>query len=231
MGLGMSAFQYVGDELSLFAEAHRWKSYWRGRIAPYVRGDVLEVGAGIGANTVALAGLTFERWTSLEPDAALAAQIPRPSRQHRVVVGTLDDVDGAFDALLYLDVLEHIADDRGELARASARLAVGGTLVILAPAHPWLYTPFDRAVGHHRRYTRGALRAIAPASLREVELCYLDAAGMLASIGNRFMLRAAMPSRRQIAAWDRWLVPCSRWLDTATGGHVGKSVLGAWRRA
>jgi len=226
----MSEFPYVGDELSLFAGAHRWKAYLRGRFAPHVHGDVLEVGAGIGANTTALAGLGFDSWTSLEPDAALAAKIPRASSRHRVAVGTLEDVGGTFDTLLYIDVLEHIADDRGELVRAAAHLAPEGALIVLSPAHPWLYTPFDAAIGHHRRYTRAALRAIAPTSLQEVELRYLDAAGMLASLGNRLLLRAAMPTARQVEVWDRWLVTSSRWLDPLTFGLVGKSILGVWRR-
>src|SRR5262249_30583866 len=132
--------------------------------------------------------------------------------------------------ILYLDVLEHIVDDRGELARAARRLAPNGRLVVLAPAHPWLYTPFDRAIGHHRRYTRASLRALAPDGVRELLLRYLDAAGLAASLGNRLVLRSAQPTSRQIRTWDRWLVPCSRWLDRATFGRIGKSVLGVWRK-
>jgi hypothetical protein len=226
----VSSFHYVGDELTLFGGATRWKSYLRDRIAPYVRGRVLEVGAGIGANTTALAGLAFDAWTCLEPDAALAAQIHPPGSRHRVAVGTVQDVEGTFDTILYLDVLEHIADDRGELARAGERLSAGGMLIVLAPAHAWLYTAFDEAIGHHRRYTRRALRAVVPDGFEEVQVRYLDAVGMLASVGNRLLLRAAMPTARQIAVWDRWLVSCSRWIDPMTVGRIGKSVLGVWRR-
>ena len=226
----MSGFHYVGDELTLFAGAIRWKSYLRDRLASYVRGGVLEVGAGMGANTAALAGLAFDTWTCLEPDAALAARIRPPGSRHRVTVGTLPDVEGTFDTILYLDVLEHIADDRGELARAGERLNAGGMLIVLAPAHAWLYTAFDEAIGHHRRYTRRTLRAIVPDGFEEVQVRYLDAVGMFASVGNRLLLRAAMPTARQIAVWDRCLVSCSRWIDPVTFGRIGKSVFGVWRR-
>ena len=40
-----SEFKYAGSELELFEKAHNWKAYWRGQIAGFVRGEVLEVGA------------------------------------------------------------------------------------------------------------------------------------------------------------------------------------------
>jgi SAM-dependent methyltransferase len=232
-----SQFKYAGSELELFEKARNWKAYWRAQIAEFVRGEVLEVGAGIGANTLALASLAHERWTCLEPDAALAARIELPpGGRHRVATGTIDDlppdanIDAKFDAILYIDVLEHIEDDRGEMARAAARLEPGGVLIVLAPAHPFLFTPFDRAIGHFRRYTRASLLQAAPATLSLEKLIYLDAAGMLASAANRVLLRRAMPTERQILTWDRLLVPISRLMDPCFAGRVGKSVLGIWRK-
>jgi SAM-dependent methyltransferase len=225
-----SQFQYVGGELAVFEKARKWKSYWRDEIAPYIRGDVLEAGAGIGANTKLLAELGFDSWTALEPDSRLAAQIEPPSDRHRTIAGTIADLNGRFDAILYIDVLEHIEDDRAELLRAAERLHPGGTLIVLSPAHPFLYTPFDGAIGHYRRYTRSSLAAAAPGCMCPLRIAYLDSVGMLASAGNRLLLKAAMPTERQILAWDRLLVPVSRAVDRLFGGRVGKSVLGIWRR-
>jgi len=229
-----SEFKYAGSELELFEKARNWKAYWRAQISGFVRGDVLEVGAGIGANTRTLAGLKYERWTCLEPDAALAARIELPpGGRHETAVGTLADLtaEAQFDAILYIDVLEHIEDDGGEMARAAARLKAGGALIVLAPAHPFLFTPFDRAIGHFRRYTRASLRKAAPETLRTEKLVYLDAAGMLASAANRLLLQRALPTERQILTWDRLLVPVSRRIDPIFAGRLGKSVLGVWRRA
>jgi len=232
-------FRYVGSELELFKKARNWKAYWRAQIAEFVRGEVLEVGAGIGANTLTLSSLAYERWTCLEPDAILAARIGLPpGGRHKTVVGTIGDLsaDTTFDAIfydtiLYIDVLEHIEDDRGEMARAAARLKPGGRLIVMSPAHPVLFTPFDAAIGHFRRYTRASLRQTAPVTLRVEKLVYLDAAGMLASAGNRLLLRSAMPTERQILTWDRLLVPVSRLIDPIFAGRVGKNVLGIWRKA
>jgi 2-polyprenyl-3-methyl-5-hydroxy-6-metoxy-1,4-benzoquinol methylase len=84
-----------------------------------------------------------------------------------------------FDVILYIDVLEHIKEDASELGQAAQHLKANGVIIVLAPAFPWLYTPFDAAIGHFRRYTRNSLRAIAPLGLREEKSIYPDAFGVL----------------------------------------------------
>src|SRR5579871_3500315 len=146
----MSDLPYVGKELDIFAHAVHWKRYWSSQIRPYLGGDVLEVGSGIGANTAFLKSESVSSWTCLEPDPELAIQtrtafLARPQLADcRVEVGTTMtlDADRRFDAILYIDVLEHIENDREELERASRLLRSGGTIIVLAPAHQWLFTPF-----------------------------------------------------------------------------------------
>jgi SAM-dependent methyltransferase len=234
----MTDYTYVGAELELFARAVRWKEYLYRQISPFLGADVLEVGAGIGGTTKVLCRREHARWLCLEPDGGLAEQLRRSLDAGELpaccqaVVGTLEAVAQLppFDTLLYVDVLEHIEDDRGELERAAPCLKPGGYLVVLAPAHQFLYTPFDRAIGHFRRYSRGSLSALDPRGLELARLRYLDSAGLLASFGNRLLLKQALPTPRQIAFWDNWLVRFSRSLDPLTAFRVGKSVLAAWKK-
>ena len=231
-------YHYVGDELDLFAAAVRWKSYFRRRIMPYLGTNVLEVGAGLGGTTRTLCRGTEQRWVCLEPDPKLAERLVAEQGAGRlpthaeVVVGTLDDqlAHDRFDTILYMDVLEHIDDDRSEVSRAAGRLGPGGHLIALSPAHPWLFTPFDQAIGHCRRYTRGTLKALTPPELELVWLGYLDSVGMMASLANKVLLKQSMPTPRQIAFWDRVLVRSSEWVDPVLRFQVGKSVLGIWQR-
>jgi SAM-dependent methyltransferase len=222
---------YVGSELELFAAAANWKAYFARVLAPFVGGRVLEVGAGIGSNIWYLSNQAVRAWTSLEPDGSLAAQID-DNAGCDVVVGTIAGLDeGArFETILYIDVLEHIADDRAELAAAAAHLAPGGHLVVLAPAHPFLFTPFDAAIGHYRRYTAASLAALSPPECRPHASLMLDSAGFFASLANRTLLAAAMPTAGQIAFWDKVLVPASRVVDRLTGHRFGKSVVAVWQR-
>jgi trans-aconitate methyltransferase len=235
---GSHAFAYPGGELALFEKALNWKAYWRDQIEPYVSGDVLEVGAGIGSNARSLASLPHRTWTCLEPDAALAAQIPGGAPGREIRVGTLQSLNSRerFDSILYIDVLEHIEDDHAELALAFAHLKPRGSVIVLAPAHQNLFTPFDAAIGHYRRYSRSSLKAVADAARRstkipvkESRLAYLDSAGLLAPLANRLLLSQAMPTEKQILTWDRMLVPASRIVDPLLGYRVGKTVLGIWR--
>lgn len=229
---------YAGNELPLFERAKNWKAYWHSHIRRYLVGEVLEVGAGIGAATEFLCDGRQKCWTALEPDPALAEQIRHRLGAHpfaaavEVLVGTTEDLADrrAFDAVLYIDVLEHIEADRAELARAAALLRPGGALIVLAPAHQWLYTPFDERIGHYRRYSARALEAVVPPGLIRERVHYLDSVGLLASLGNRLVLSSGMPTARQLWVWDSLLVRLSRWVDPVLRHRLGKSVLGIWRR-
>jgi len=227
---------YVGDELELFARAANWKAYWSSVVAPHLRGHVLEVGAGLGVSTDALRSGGEASWTCLEPDAEMAAALRdrwRDEGTHapRVVEGTVQDLplERAFDAALYVDVLEHIDDHWRELEDVCARLRAGGVLVVVSPAHGFLFSRFDRAIGHHRRYDRRSLGAVVPTSMEVVDLRYLDAVGLLANLANRLLLRKPLPNHRDIALWDRVMVPISRSVDPLLRYRVGKSVVGVWR--
>jgi SAM-dependent methyltransferase len=199
---------YQGGELALFSTATNWKAYWAGKLAPFVNGQALEVGAGIGANAIELCLRSNAEWTLVEPDPGLCAQIQAKISDGqlppgtRLACGVLRDLpdEHAFDTIVYIDVLEHIADDRGELAEAVHRLRAGGHLIVLAPAYQQLFSPFDAAIGHHRRYDRRHLLATAPSDMRCLAAYYLDSLGLLLcccrSPTGSFSVRACRPRRR-----------------------------------
>lgn len=228
---------YIGNELELFAHAQNWKRYFGGVIAPLGL-RVLEVGAGLGATTAALCDGAQDEWLCLEPDRSLLAEVQARIQSGalpaccRPRAGTVTDLapDERFDSILYIDVLEHIAEDRAELEQAARHLAPGGRLVALSPAYPFLYSPFDKAIGHHRRYTRASLAALTPPGCRQSKLLYLDSVGLLTSLANRLFLRQSLPTQAQILFWDRHLVPLSRRLDPLIGFRAGRSVISIWER-
>lgn len=233
----MTNYAYIGNELELFAAAVHWKAYLYAWIAPYLGEDVAEVGAGIGGTTKALCRGRHRRWLCLEPDPKMAEQLTAAVQAGALpacceaAACTIDHMAPAsFDAVIYIDVLEHIAEDHDEMRRAARATRPGGHVLVLSPAHQWLYTPFDQAIGHYRRYSKRTLAAAAPPDLELRRLVYLDAAGLFASLGNRLFLKSAMPTARQIAFWDGCLVRMSRVLDPLFRYTIGKSVLGIWRK-
>lgn len=227
--------KYIGNELELFAKAINWKEYWSSKVVPYIKGDVMEVGAGIGGTTnVLVRKSNYKSWLCLEPDQTLASQISDTLDNHtseiRIVCGFVQDLDPdkKFDTILYIDVIEHIENDDSELKKAYERLNPGGALIILVPAFNWLFSPFDEAVGHFRRYTKTMLKAVVPKELRKEKLNYLDFGGFLASVVNKLLLQQSIPTLKQISFWDRVIVPCSKIVDPLIGYSAGKTLVGIW---
>lgn len=234
----MQDYSYIGSELELFSQANNWKDYYGNLIEKYLQGRVLEVGAGIGATTEFLCKGHQKQWLCLEPDPILTEKIDLKISIGRLPpccksrVGTSADLEpkNLFDTIIYMDVLEHIKDDCSEVKIVTQHLSIGGYLVVLAPAHQWLFTPFDTAIGHYRRYNKKSLASVMPKSLNCIQLIYLDSVGLIASLGNRFVLKSKTPTKQQIQLWDKVMIPLSKKIDPILQYSLGKSVLGIWQK-
>jgi SAM-dependent methyltransferase len=67
---------------------------------------------------------------------------------------------GQFDLLLLFDVLEHIENESEFLQSVKFHLSSSGVLLINVPAHQSLYSDYDRAAGHVRRYSTNQLAKV-----------------------------------------------------------------------
>lgn len=76
-----AAFEYRGDELTVFKHAINWKRYLGSKIRRYLGSHVLEVGAGIGGTTAVLCTPAFASWTAIEPDAAMVCDLQQRQMQ------------------------------------------------------------------------------------------------------------------------------------------------------
>ncbi len=223
---------YLGTELEIFAQAKNWKNYLRYLLRKYIKGDVLEVGAGIGSNTHLLCRSQYSKWLCLEPDPKLCKVLENLIASNDMINcsaqnGTIDSLNNgqSFDSILYIDVLEHIHNDQEEVIQADQHLKLGGNLIILGPAHQWLFTPFDASIGHYRRYNKSTLKSLLTHDMEIIKMVYLDCVGLLASLGNKLFLKQSQPTLKQIKVWDSLMVPISRRLDPALGYRLGKSIL------
>src|SRR5262244_735157 len=59
-----------------------------------------------------------------------------------------------FDAVIAMDMLEHLPDDRRALCEFRRVLKPGGRALATIPAYPHLWSEHDVALMHHRRYVR-----------------------------------------------------------------------------
>jgi len=234
----MQELNYVGNELELFQHAKVWKRYFGNLLKPYLKGRVLEVGAGLGSTTEHLCDGTQSKWLCLEPDPQLFSQLNQKVADKKLpsccvaVKGVITDLPAneKFDAIVYIDVIEHIEDDRNELRNAEQLLATGAHLVVLVPAHQSVYSAFDKSIGHFRRYNRKQLSATAPASLHLEKIFYLDTMGLLASVANKYLMKQESPTSGQINFWDKVLVRVSKFTDFLIGYQTGKTLIAIWKK-
>lgn len=234
--MGELQFEYQGLELDLFRHATRWKAYFSKHLQKYIHGDVLEIGAGHGVNSPFLIHSKCETWTTVEPDTKnhqiIRSQLVNIEIPLSHCLGTIDliPISKKYDCILYIDVLEHIQNDEEELQKAQLRLKPGGSLVVLCPAHNFLFSEFDRSIGHYRRYNKSMYQKLDILDLKLINCFYLDSLGLLMSAGNRFILKKSNPSLANIQFWDKSIVPLSKILDPIFAYSIGKSIVGIWRK-
>ncbi|MEM1447826.1 MAG: class I SAM-dependent methyltransferase [Planctomycetota bacterium] len=83
------------------------------------------------------------------------------------------------NAIVCLDVLEHIEDDAALVRSFAGILPSGGALFVKVPAHPWLFGSVDEASDHLRRYTRaGLVKVVEEAGFRVRAARYMNLAGV-----------------------------------------------------
>jgi SAM-dependent methyltransferase len=121
---------------------------------------VAEIGCGWGTNMDVLERSGY-KITGFDISRRILEMIDRPERNlvEMDVNRELPANHQNFDALLALDVLEHLDDDRGAIGRMAKLLRPNGLAVISVPALPELFSEFDEIQGHRRRYLPGSLRA------------------------------------------------------------------------
>jgi ubiquinone/menaquinone biosynthesis C-methylase UbiE len=229
----MNDYKYNGEELDVFGKALNWKSYWVEKIRPHIGNNVLEVGAGIGATTIALKHVSFDSWLCIEPDSLLCEKIRERKNNGEIdckvvilnCIASELPVNNKFDTILYIDVLEHIKNDREELDTAYKLLNKNGKIIILSPAHNYLYSQFDSKIGHFRRYNKRQLCDIVPIGMAIKQIDYMDSIGFFASLANKLILKQSDPTAAQIALWDRFMIPISRIIDPILFYMAGKSII------
>jgi hypothetical protein len=229
---------YQGTELELFAKATNWKKYLASKLRPYINGNVIEVGAGFGSSTKYLCHGGQAKWLCLDPDPSFARHLEQRIASGDLPAacqarcGVLADLvpEELADTILYIDVLEHIENDEDEMNTATAHLSPGGRTIVLSPAFNWLYSPFDKAIGHHRRYTTKDAKRLTVPHLVLQRIFFLDSVGLFASLANRILVKASTPSASQIRFWDRVMVPVSTYSDGIFGSAFGRTIVMVWQK-
>ena len=222
MTLAREEASHVGGRtLEVFSGTPRLNRWMYSQIAAGIRGEVLEVGSGIG-NMSRLIRPNATRLVVTDTEPHYLQTLAEAFAGDPAVDVAAFDLDAPppaeiavrrFDAIVAVNVIEHIADDHGLVVRLAGLLRPGGQLLVYVPACPIAYGSLDIALGHHRRYTPTTLAAclrgggLDPGRPRYINL--LGLAGWM--VNGRILRRTVLPSRT-VSLFDH-LMPLVRLED------------------
>ncbi len=139
-----------------------WYNQWTvKKFESFLKGDILEVGCGIGNFTNFLK--KYGNVWVIDINENYLKQSADPD----IKIGLGDIEKGEyfftkqkFDTIVCLNVLEHIKDDKRALKNMQELLKTDGHLILLVPAYDFLFGEIDKSIGHFRRYDKNQLKSL-----------------------------------------------------------------------
>ncbi len=218
---------YPGKELEVFDKANFWRKYVHLLIQRYLKEVILEVGAGIGSFTYNYKD-NFKDITLTELDKKNNFELKKRFKNSKIKISKsfTSNIKKKFNTIMYMNVLEHIKNDKKEIKFALEKLNQDGHLIILVPAHNKLFTKFDKEVGHHRRYDISFFKNLSLGKCELKELYYLDCMGYFLYYLNKiFFKNETYPSEFKVFIWDKVFTPFTLILDKLLNYKFGKNIL------
>ncbi|MBN2612984.1 MAG: class I SAM-dependent methyltransferase [Bacteroidales bacterium] len=222
---------YFGRDLEAMSTARNYPKWIISEFKPYIGQHVAEVGAGSG-NITALLTEHVEKLVAFEPSENMFpllkkrfGKVDKITAINNYFGNEYLNFKECFDSLLYVNVLEHIKDDRQEIDFVYKALKPGGYLLVFVPALPFLYGEFDKNVGHYRRYTKKSIiRLVQNSGFKIARLKYFDFAGIIPWYITFVLLKSPM-TNLNVGLYDKIVVPVARRIEKFLTPPIGKNLL------
>jgi SAM-dependent methyltransferase len=220
----------------------RAKNYFQwivSEIEPYLGKHILDIGAGYGIHLeyilphhphLAAIDLSFGSVQSLREKFCAYSNFKARQGDFELASDLESLVNSRFDTILCLNVLEHLRNDGSTLKRMHEILRKQrGVVLLMVPAHQWLYGSMDRQAGHFRRYTSTSLGCkLEEAGFEILRMYHFNTFGVLPWFINNRILKKELDGSGvglQIKIFDTYIVPVIRRLETRIKFPVGQSII------
>lgn len=229
---------YEGSDLEALSTLRRYQNWIVGAFKPYLKGEAIEFGAGIG-NISALIQTHVSTLDLVEPSVALAEPLRERFKKEPAVRIFSDKLEErlpaieakTYDCVILVNVLEHIEDDETALRGFLRILRPGGHLLLFVPALKFLFSDLDAIHGHFRRYTRPELNdRVEGAGFEIIVSRYFDTFGILPWWILNTVLGATSFQPFLAKVYDAVFAPLSRRLESIVTPPIGKNILLCSRR-
>ncbi|MEY4873747.1 MAG: hypothetical protein RJB41_449 [Actinomycetota bacterium] len=206
---------------------------WLARITfPYLGENPLEFGSGIGDYAKEWLQLGCHRLTVSENSptriTVLQDQFLNSTniKVRQLDIENITDIDAGYSSIVSLNVIEHLENDGAALRGAYNALMLGGYFVAFTPAFPLLMSKFDRAVGHHRRYTKKTARTLLVNNGFDiVKIEYVNSLGWLAWLVGMRILKITPRDSLVLKIWDKIVIPVVSKIESWISPPFGQSIL------
>lgn len=226
---------YAGKDLEAMSFAVNYHRWILSIFEPYLGARVVEVGAGTGSFSELLLERRLESLSLVEPSKAMYQQLCERVAESQNVTTYNDIFENVAeeirlaerpDSIIYVNVLEHIADDVHELSVINKTLDAGGRIFTFVPALRWLHGSYDRQINHFRRYTRTELeKKCVAAGFKVIESRYFDLFGVLPWWVKYKVLQSNNMEPGAVRFYDQRVVPIAKVLESTLSPPLGKNVL------
>ena len=197
---------------------------------PNLLGKVIEIGSGIGQMTELLGRIPSIRFLQcIDPERSFCNKLTSRLPHQSVICGTIRDVKSTdWDAIVSINVLEHIEADQDELALYYRLLKnKNGTLNLFVPARPEIFAQIDEDFGHFRRYTKkDIIKKIENAGFKIKKIRYYNFAGYFAWWMNFCILKKRIFEPSKVRFFDRFIFPMVNFVESSgLYPPIGQSLL------
>lgn len=221
--------QYNGWELQSFDEASNFRAYQIEKIKKFIKNKkILDVGSGNGG-LIRYYQEETKKISIFEPSKNLNLKIKKKFKKDKIMIfDKKKQIKQKYDVILYMDVIEHIKKYENEILTILKKINKNGFIIINVPAFNFLYTDFDKSVGHIKRFQKKDFYYLSKKfELKIKKLEYYDSIGFILIFLSKFIFSFYLKTKnvsKNVRIWN-YLIPLSKIIDSIIFNRVGKSLI------